>query len=1831
LKRKRKVLSRGQIRVDASRALAKLRQHLLVDLHGYTLEVARAAVIGGATEITLEYDADDLFISFDGAPIDQSDAARLLDYALQSTQDDEGARLRRLALAVNAALGLEPSFVDLYGRSADGGTFRVRFDPSTTREDEPGDRRARAVSATLPPSLSPGGQGLHVRRQLGWSVIHRFITGSVPREVTLLVDACRRLPIPLRVAGPPPPYSDRQAVVRAPLSISGSTRGFVEIFATGSSPAILDWCERGVRMLRTSLAPTPSLAGESYQSYLPVGGWVDADELPTNASRSALREDDAWVLDMADEARAATEDALRGLIHAFTGKGDCPQRVEVLTDDMTLLEQALGGFVCAVFPCRDDVEEVFRSVLDLPLLADAVGRQRSLTWVLGRGADRPLLTLRTKRPIPDELRPWAQDVMLLRGRVADRVLAGMNLASGAERLERASNGARARRAMLEQPESSPRIEEDGGYLLHERFEFDDGPYRGLHGEVALQASATESSSSSATFQIYYEGHFLESLILRKDVMPLPLVAAIAWDERLLPTLEYDGVERNGGLDAALNQVHRLAANAATALLGRLGGAAIRSAVRAALLTDPTILEDAEVLNACVWPSADGKWHSAACVIRCAEERRAVCFVRPGFEGPEAADRRLVLVLEPHEHAALPKLLGRDDVHLVPYEAGLAHADSTGPVLAKAMRGAFYEALSVVEPEPPILMVHSKLQRAFVAPSPASRRIWGHGGVPLHREWPAPGRLPVTIAIDDDRVVPSPMWNQIVWPDPIPSTTPLAYALFDALIDAIHGDEEARSKFVQRIDEQVLAQKVVRRFLCRAATTLLGHPERSDETNARLLKLDGLRVLRVLDARGRIRRRTITEVEKFHEGALVPFLGKRPGFETGDWHPVLVQSKAERALLVARFGANRVYAADGEIAQREAAVAAAKLEERVLALAPAAASLRPTGSLPDSPVVRLDGRSGEAPDGAYAFAMALLDAWPSRCELLYCGRPIAALDITGPIRVTARFDIFDAALLERFGSLSTAGSTLYEQVLHHAVRRLAELIVEDHDTTEAPWWLDSAHALELLDHAMTKGRFTLIGRALRTVSWPTIQGEPEVMRFLAKRGPTLYFGTEGYPDWIRSKSRMHELDRPVLRMPPMPAEQWLRSILKRTGKSLRDITQAAHRLQEGRAAGSDTSTPKLRGAPDVPVLRTSFSKVGVTTLSGELEIVRVPPAIVDMVDAGGASRRIACELPFPIHAILRSELFDVQAISSEAVVDEIAKAARRHLRNLTPGLEELPTWVRAHVRRVVCDVARTRPRIAKRDLRAPIFEDTQGRFHALDSLTYNVVAYTSLSKPASVQLDDRDRVLRLTAYEVSCLEDTLTLEDVTSLIRRVEQAAERRSGSKVPPALDAEVGAACMARSPVESDACHGEVGLIAPGRSQLGGITVLVDRRVLCRIDAGDGWPLVAVVNDDTARTNQYFDGLASSAEESRIRRAVREAADDALFQVATPPDDALASLRIDRMVGPFRMVGWVWLPAKWPTKPRLRLVRHDHSQRLARRVHAPTILPIRDDVPVEGHLMFFSGSGDIPWSEVDASLTSDVARLVDGLPSTDDRALPYRWNMALLGRAGTPPKARGGDGRELDAREVVDELMAKGALWATDQRGHVDGLFPDDAPAFVLRAGTPLVHVLRHRAKVHDLGGLKRQQRLDSTLDGIRMPSAAEPDSTPSSPAAVEPDSSPGFFQGLRRSMLSILEEEPPKPTAPTDPLALTFQALLPYLVGLPSELRLAYVQRGRLVRYDAGQRTVLVNRRHESLGDRSDPLDERTCIAIAAAAIAELTREHKVMSSAEERRAVLSLLGSL
>ena len=112
------IVSPGRFSVDGRVAREKLQRFQLAEPWGWPLELVRAAVRRGATQVDLRVETRRLRLSFDGPAFTRDQLARLYD-ALFAPPDDEDARAQRsLAVGLNALEALAPERYEL--RSGDG-------------------------------------------------------------------------------------------------------------------------------------------------------------------------------------------------------------------------------------------------------------------------------------------------------------------------------------------------------------------------------------------------------------------------------------------------------------------------------------------------------------------------------------------------------------------------------------------------------------------------------------------------------------------------------------------------------------------------------------------------------------------------------------------------------------------------------------------------------------------------------------------------------------------------------------------------------------------------------------------------------------------------------------------------------------------------------------------------------------------------------------------------------------------------------------------------------------------------------------------------------------------------------------------------------------------------------------------------------------------------------------------------------------------------------------------------------------------------------------------------------------------------------------------------------------------------------------------------------------------------------------------------------------------------------------------------------------------------------------------------------------------------------
>lgn len=528
----------GRLRVDAARAVHKLRDYQLADPAMWALEAVRAAVVSRATAVHLDGDSDDVWVAWEGSPIDRDALPRLLDELVSPEAADERRALRLLATAVNTALGLGPRWVDVYSlddRAADAPSVRARYTPDLLREGDEGAaeglRELRATEASLPagaPAIERGGL-IHLRRFPALEALSLLATGQEPRELRLARRACEDLPIPLRIArGSLELHHARSDLLRVRLdprvlgssARGGGREGFVAIVdpSVARAEARIDFAELGVVLATQPLAvPIPLSPG----ARLPIRARVDAPRLPTNASRSAIRRED-WIARVEEHVAGRLGDLIARLARELGPEAEAawdPARRERLRGSALMLVSAW----CAgplwreqVLGLHGTIPATLEPLLDVELARDACGRARSLRSLARAGSS---VAYAGSSALSEELAPWIGDVAWVPpGDPLALLWSGAPPSLDRELVKRAEGYRDARARWLAKPILETAVRPRPSHLLRVPLAAPGRSARscvpprlferpGLRGELALDLSA----SSRATVVLLVDGRETETV------------------------------------------------------------------------------------------------------------------------------------------------------------------------------------------------------------------------------------------------------------------------------------------------------------------------------------------------------------------------------------------------------------------------------------------------------------------------------------------------------------------------------------------------------------------------------------------------------------------------------------------------------------------------------------------------------------------------------------------------------------------------------------------------------------------------------------------------------------------------------------------------------------------------------------------------------------------------------------------------------------------------------------------------------------------------------------------------------------------------------------------------------------------------------------------------------------------------------------------------------------------------------------------------------------------------------------------------------------------------
>lgn len=1378
----RRVVASGAIRVDATRAVEGLRRHLLLDLATYLHEIVRAGVAGGATGVDLDHDADDVVVAFDGAPVAASALARLLDHVLADARGPEERRLWLLALGVNAALGLDPAFVDVtsWGHEDHGGeAVTARF---TAAAHERADAGTPALSrGAPPPGAGRSGVRVHVRRKVGWEVLKRAALGGWPAEVRAVAEATNDLAIPTRLGGAPIPRAARPAdLVRVAFDVPGARAASLVVTGPSGAPPTIDLAEHGVRLVRYAFAPPAGFPVAMHGGLaLPIRVVVDAPALPTNASRSALREDAALFRAAIEGAAEALPLAVGALVDLVAGRAPSSREVTVLpAGEGHALEEALGAMIAVVAGAARRGEPLApeaRTLLALPLLRDGAGRPKALTELAG-GVGAPIWAWRGAAPPDAELGPWLGDVVWLRGRTIERALDGLALADASSLVERAAAGLARRKALHAHPAGPPRLPASADHLARDAFRVTEGPLMGLEGEVAIARSGL--GLRGAVVRVFVEGRQLGAHALDARTCPLPVDAAIAWEGRLRPRFEYDGVADDAALRDALAATLHAAVRLASRLAGEVKGeleaarlaplfaAAVRTAYAEPGAPGATIgapglppgdpLRRARVLRA----TEPGRWLGLDELEAALGPGRALLAAGPRATGVSVTGRPVVAV-EASERGVLARALGEGTI-VVDYERALFGPKELA-ARERSRTSALRRAIDALEPAGPApaeealprLAFSREGARGLVSVAAAPRLVHLHAGVSLGETPFASWLGPVALAVDDDRSVPDATWTGVLATTSAFAIDEVEEELCAAIVRGLSG-EGARLPGLPA--DAASAGPILRAYLLRSARGLADDlyasaaAEGAAVTARRALhaRIEALPVLVELDERGAPRPVSMAEARaRRPEGAAVPVVLEPTGFATVDWRP-LVASVGGRVIVdvdaIRAWAGDRVEVASAdELATRRAAAARGAALRALRSRPVEGARAFPAGEAREGAIV-VDRTTAEGE--VVAATLPALARTSTRVTALFEGRPVddGTSDVAGP-PVVVRVDLRDESLLGPRGELTSAGAARARALAAEGASMLALAIVQaavgpgrsarllgDEGALAAVLGalrtagramadldrsLDAHEILATLD-AMLSGKSgdatSAIAQALTAPSmlWPTVQGDEQPINALLVAEGAIVFGRDRHVGWIGPAGAPARLDAPVLYLPATPNGAAARALLEGAGRGLRDETAAIAELAARRAAGRPREAPRLAGAPAHPALRATLASLDVFSMDGEIEIVPGPSSDVTLTDLDGTAREVRANLPFSLRAVARVDAAPSRSVDTDTCKD-LARAGVRLLRAVTTGDADVPAFARDHQRALLCRTLQRRGRLAKLDQRARVLADTAGGWHALADL------------------------------------------------------------------------------------------------------------------------------------------------------------------------------------------------------------------------------------------------------------------------------------------------------------------------------------------------------------------------------------------------------------------------------------------------------------------------------------------------------------------------------------
>lgn len=1759
-------VSTGRLRVDAARAVDKLRDYQLPDPTAWVLEVIRAAVAFGATAIRVTGDADDVRVAWDGPGPDAESLARLFDELVDPAPKRERRAHRLLATGVNTALGLEPRWIDVIVTDGEGRAMAARYSArllETTGDGSASRLRELRAEPRTPPREAPAKGGLvHLRRLPLLDAVPLMVGYGEPRELSVARMSCDDSRVPVRVGQSELGHARSHADLLR-LALGDDLEGFVALIdPTFAAPAArLEAAELGVVLARYDL-PLAALA--SPRAAVPLRVYVDAARMPTNASRSAVRLEESPV----QESLTRAEERLPALIERLALElGDAPAHPWTPTQRERLRAAAIQ--LLAVHAAGEDWRHrlvarpcaVLAPLLEVPLLRDALGRPRTPRSFgpYARGIERVHLG---RDPLPTELEPWLGDSLWVPPGDPAGALLGDWLPPRASDLAKLADRHRRKRAQFaRQKPREPRLETDRAHLLvvplkapgrslkscvvAEAFEVE-----GLAGEVALR----DPRAPGAGVSLLVEGrpvarwvpespHGLEGVAtcagltptvdyqsvvddevfarLRRAVLAAAVVAHEALALRAVGRASKgdrarevaDWVEGGSPEDAArvasvLRAGVLLALERLAAERSEDDARARRVGARTAFLESKSPLADAHA-----WPTVGGGWASTRELFAQATSEGAVFAFHLGraARGP-APKGRAVYELSVREQDTLRSLLpGASFVDYGPLIGPRLRVREPG-ALAREILPSLGVALEVERPGATAAVAWGNRHRASL-----EVRHWGRR---MGRE--IYDVAPPSIAVIEDGHLP--IDPQLALVGRLPS-----YPIHDWTLRLARGYAGCLVGQAPPPGLHLGAPDALQATAASSAlwTWIAESPAPDTELGKR--RFTGLTHVPLVRRLGRVEPTTLAAVAAdFGEGPIDWVADtETASFDLGGWHPI-ASSPIERKAFARLLGRELV-----DATERLASLRRHAAREQALARHRARDPVDPT-ALWTGPRVEVKGQ------GLRHAAVTLATGAAARVRVLIETRPFAELTMPEAVPLEACIDLPPSAADDDFVALGEVGERRVDYVLGAGARALLLHVAEASaaSLTAAPdvRRLLEAWCARIREHGGNATDREAIERLAACEAFGTIQGPRVALAAAAAEGGTLRVASWDEP-WLepRGDERASALDRAVLRLPPEEPERFREMLAVLWGeRPIRDVSTTVARLQSARrVARGLIAAPRLEGTYDA---RFRFELSALLDEArhgdalevfgiGEAALADSPRSRVTFVQ--GARRRVIESALVPaVHVAAHRTDLTAQALASVGLATATEKAletliglvVRRSVDGTPP--DQLPEWTR----KSLLDACLAGGSLHFERLEStPMLPTSTGGWATPSEVRMQAARFgavwTTKLRAELAPLDPARIALRLSEAQTKQLSVYAAAVVADDELER-DQVARRNLAqppvaSLEPTPEEREGALAVLALPAIEGSSAHGTITLLDPARA---GLRAFRPSRSFQPLGAHPDfvrWPCVIRVDEPAFVPDRTWSGPLDDDVVARLRSRVRALAERALLDTVPVPHGKLAATRVPgglpRELGlapETGLEGVAWLE----DEPGLGAITL-HDPRGERVVAA--VGPDGSPLPLHAELLVTVVLGDAPLRELCAKLHRRVLdRLADRLAGarTDRRAQGILQMFAAL-RIGAPSD-------DALARVKVPGMVPETTLLALRERLATGGFVPVCAPEEVALAqaelgvpvlgddGTAEVRVVLSFLGVRAVGW--RQHLRAKVLGGVEAEAlvelAEEPRQDAQAPRPVEP-----------------------------------------------------------------------------------------------------------------------------